>query len=338
MKIIHQADNDGLCAAAIIGTEFSNPFSPIKSNDYIVYDNECNIDDSIDITPDEKIYIIGITLEESIYNFIIKIIKMGGNIIHIDHHIDSTHFYESLSSNDIIKTNQHYKHLFRNDICTGLLVWVYCHMSDYDKERCDVISFDFENNWNHFMIHNTEYLIPPVLRYINDKVIQMNYFRETDDFIEGLSIEEDLSVRSAIWTQLLYNWSARIISDYIKRGQIVRRYLKKLYIRDMKNSYESNILSPYSMICINSPSRNLNIFKDVFDPIGENDTNKKNYDIGCLYNYDGKNDIWNYVFYINSNDPKIYDVISDKIIKNFRINNDSVIEFCLDHMIFRNDK
>lgn len=310
MKIIHHIDNDGFCAAAIAGTELSNPFSPMTTEDYIPYNHGYEIDPEFKVSENERVYIVDIALSEPIHGFIKKILEMGGIVIHIDHHKSGMDLYKSIPSDDIIKISPHYKHLFRNGVCGALLTWVYCHMSDDEKENCDNVSFDFEDNWNHFMLGHVEYAIPPALRYVNDRDVWLKYFPETDDFTEGLRLEEDLSPRSAVWTQLLYNWSPRIISDYIRKGQVIQQYLKVQYKHLLNKSHEESDIFPCSMICVNSPIGNSAIFGDLLKPV-EEESDENHYDVGCVYHYNGKTGLWEYSFYSDNNGPKVNELLKD---------------------------
>lgn len=309
MKIIHHTDNDGFCAAAIVGTELANPFAPMLPEDYIPYNYGYTIDPNFAVNPGERVYIVDVSLSKPIHDLVIKILNDGGFVIHIDHHKSGIDYYDNIPETDVIKANGHYKHLFRNGVCGALLTWVYCHMTEPQKEECDNVEFDFEDNWNHFVIGTTEYSIPPALRYINDRDVWLKYFPETDAFTEGIRLEEDLSPRAPIWTQLLYNWSTRIISDYINRGSVVLQYLRSTYKHLIKRAHTSDIL-PCSMLCVNTSIKNSELFGNLLKPVNE-EPDKRRYDVGCIYSYNGAIGLWEYSFYSDKNGPKVNELLEE---------------------------
>lgn len=322
MKIIYNDNIDGLCASSIISTEFSNPFAPMSTDDFI--SGKYHIPEDIKIGANETVYIIGIELNKASYEIISKLINMDCHIIHIDNHKSSQSFYnDTISSID----NNYYKHLFRDDGCNTLLTWVYVNMNDEEKYNCHDIHIDFEYNWNHFVIDSREYVNPPVIRYINDKTMHLNYFSETNNFIKGISIE-DLSPKSIIWSQLIYNWNSSIISNYINKGQIINQYLK-VFFTDCVNRSFSHVLenSSNSVLCVNSVIDDPDLFSDIIKPMKEDDAGIDHYDIGCIYSYNGRLDIWEFSLYTYSDEINMVEWARNCLTENVYIYGDEDTAF-----------
>lgn len=322
MKIIYNDNIDGLCASSIISTEFSNPFAPMSTDDFISV--KYPITGNIGIDTNETVYIVGIELNKTSYEIISKLINMDCHIIHVDNHKNSQSFYDNMISSI---DNNHYKHLFRDDVCNTLLTWVYVNMNDDEKHECHNIHIDFEYNWNHFVIDSREYVIPPVIRYINDKTMHLNYFSETNNFIKGISLE-DLSPKSIIWSQLIYNWNSNIISNYISKGQFVNQYLKMYFTDCMNKSFSPVFENSFnSVLCVNSVIDDPDLFGDIIESIKEDESEADHYDIGCIYRYNGRLDIWEISLYTYSDDINMVEWARNCLTENEYIYGDENTAF-----------
>lgn len=295
MKCIHHNDADGLCAAAIVKNELANDFMHVNESDFIMYNHGWTLE-LPEIKEGEEVYFVDLALDGVTFNAMKKCIEAGAHVIHIDHHIGGSRFYESMSPEGKAVYDQ-VRRFFRTDYSGTMLTWVYAAMTDKEKEDPSKVSFDITDGLTHvgFWIDNPsmkrEVAIPLAVRYIDDNDVWRHSLDESKYFalvFRSLPNEMTNPLNLDFWKEMLYASTPKRTMDLVDRGRMLFDYQDSINRSIVKNGFEYDIAG-IKCFCLNTPFGNSQIFCEKYDE----------YPMVCKFSYDGSIKKWRYTFYSN---------------------------------------
>lgn len=303
MKVFHHNDDDGRCAAAIVKRELVNVFEPLTDDDFIEYSYTGELDVP-EFKQNETVYIVDLSLDETIFNKVIKpALDVNAKITHIDHHKTTFEYLESLTDDQktiIDKVTTFYV----NGLSGTMLTWVYSLMNDTERRDPTNVNFDFTDGNTHvgFDVGTDkmrEYHIPDVIRYIDDNDVWRHEIENTKYFSIGFQSvsDEDKAPVSSIWDDLIYSSNQREASRFVNEGKIIWAYQEVQYKNNLKNSFVTYIFGE-KCLCLNTCQGNSRIFCEKFDE----------YPMVCKFGYDGSIGKWRYTFYSSDKIDNAVDV------------------------------
>jgi hypothetical protein len=292
IKIIHHIDADGLGAAAIINRELINIFNQPKIEDFIKYNHSGYLYLEYEYLEEgETIYIVDLSLDDTILEVIKNCINKRCKVVYIDHHASTNEFIDNMPDKSLFD-NPNFVFMCRIGISACLLTWVYACMTDEERENPNEITFDFTDKRDHLAFYPgtsdmREYYVPLVIRYIDDNDVWRQVLPEAKFFTCAFLMEEDKSPTSTLWDEVLYSERTKL-RNMVSDGEVIFRYETDKNASLMNKSFEHEICG-HTCLCINAIQGNSRIFGDEFNE----------YPIVCKFGYDGYNNQWVYSFYTN---------------------------------------
>lgn len=307
MKVFHHNDSDGLCAAALVGNSLAVVFDKPEKEDFVEYNYDGDIDIPDEYIKDgETVYIVDLSLSDSIYNLIKKCIDKGCKVIHIDHHQSTFKYLQSIRSTDVPK----YTHFYKEGISGAMLTYIYSCMSEEERIDPENVAFDFSDKRTHVAFnYNTpdmrEYRIPTIIRFIDDNDVWLHEIDETKYFCIAFQMEQDIAPYEEIWDKLIYGSEQRVYG-YVNDGKLIYKYQESVDKKNMSSSFEYDILGN-QCLCLNTCCcyGNSRIFGEKFEE----------YPMVCKFGYDGSIRKWRYTLYSSENREDSVDV--ETIAKKF---------------------
>lgn len=301
MKIMyHKIDNDGRCSASIIYNEFINPFAPLTEKDFIGYNYNESFDEP-EFNPEkpETIYIVDVSMDAVIYEFIKKCVDNGWKVIHIDHHASTTKFVNNLEDKTYLDKITSY---YSSDESATMWTWCFCGMDEEDRLNPSACKIDFTENYDHALIESPngtkkEIYVPIAVRYVNDQDVFRHQFEETRIFNAATFKIKDKNPWDQIWRDAVYN-EKETLRNIMGDGETVLETFKQIQDIIRRNAFEYTFDfdgEKVTAICINSPWGNSDLFGELYNE----------YPMCVKYAYDGNIKKWRYTFY--SNDETGYD-------------------------------
>ena len=322
--IVHHNDDDGRCAAFIV-RQFVLPLAKFTPADFIEYNNSGNLADKTpDIKGGDSVYIVDISLSDSVAEFINNVIDKGGYVIHIDHHASGIDYYNN--HKEIFESyGKQYKHFFKVGISGTMLTWIYAEVFDEDDLEYPMdVKFDFDDDdrrrkcckindkgepigvdGNVIGDERLIMSIPDVVRFIDDYDIFKHKIPESKYFFYGFKLVENKHPLNHIWMELFDQGSSReqneLIQNLIDKGDIIMQYRKAVDATVLKSGFMIDI-NGHEVCCLNLPEGNSMAFQEMYDYC----------DAVCKYHFDGVK-YW-YTFYSNDDGANVLELID--YIKN----------------------
>jgi oligoribonuclease NrnB/cAMP/cGMP phosphodiesterase (DHH superfamily) len=266
MKVLYHIDADGHCSGFWVAKRFND----YNKEDFIEIDYGTDIDWFSKIKKDEKVVIVDFSLEPEDMR---RLYKKTKDIIWIDHHITAINKYKDF---DIDIPGLRY-----DGIAASVLTYCY-----FFKMKDGKIDFD---------PNTMPQSAPWFTKYIGDyDVWKYEFGDETSHFILGLDCIEDQQPYDHIWTNLLDDifYTRKLIND----GVICEKYRNSIASKIRKQASFEWKFNNYKALCLNNTSGNSTYFGDEI----------KNYDLVCLFNYNGK--IWEYSFYTEKDNVDVSEI------------------------------
>jgi hypothetical protein len=238
MKIIHHNDNDGYCSAAIVNSFLTDTNNIPNESDFCVYSH------NLDFTPPEvsngeTVYIVDLSLDERIFNFIEYCVSNGAHVIHIDHHQKTLDFIEE-NHDRVDEVLSHIISFYEIGVSASLMTYAYSIMTPTQRLDPTNVNWHDGDNGKTIYIENRELTIPIAIRYVNDyDVWNWIYGDDTAYFELGLFMSPFVTKPySDEWRNLI---NIEMMSvDILKNGSIVYKYRKKLYDIALNNGFITN--------------------------------------------------------------------------------------------------
>lgn len=295
MRCIHHTDDDGLCAASIVGSLFADRI--LSDDDFIPYTHGMDLKLPDDLKEKEKWYIVDLALDEVIFSAIKQLVEAGCEVVHIDHHKSGIDYYESLSEEDQAIMNSDNVIFYWDTSCSAsLLTWIYSCMDDNERQAPAAVDWKYDERppkHSRFMLSTRPaghvMHIPQVVRYVNDWDIWEFALPDTKEFHTGFKSEPDKKPLSDTWKFLFGN--ERIgITKIINDGRANLKYEANMYEHIVKKGFEAIVHTSKGDIkafMVNSPVGDGTLF-------GER---RNEYPMCILYHYDGRMNTYKYSLY-----------------------------------------
>lgn len=286
MKIFYHTDDDGQCAAAIVYRELRNIFEPVADDDIIPYSHTGEIA-TVEFKIIEHVYIVDLSLDDTIFNKVIKpAVNAGSTVVHIDHHQTTLDYIKSMTDEDRSIMDK-VKMFYKIGLSGTMLTWVYALMNEDERMNPSEVLFDFTDGFTHVAFNvgknnMREYNIPDVIRFIDDNDVWRHELDDTKYFSLGFQMEEDKTPTAKVWDNLIYSSNSRETYAYVNNGKLLWDYQTAQNNRNMRNAFESDVFG-VKCLCLNGYG-NSRIFGDKFDE----------YPMVCRFNYDGSANKWRY--------------------------------------------
>lgn len=284
--IVHHTDADGHCAAAVARYELTNDFDSVS---YYAYNYFGDI--KTDVANGTQIYLVDISMNDNVEEFIKTSLEKGCRVVHIDHHKTSVEYY---NEHDIDNPNWIYLVHDENDdrgpVSGCLLTFVYASMNSSQKQTPMDVNYDFTELRDHFRLDPKDAddrYVPYIVRLVDDhdvwrhklnesKAFSYAYKRlpkevtdpECDDLWEAIYNEHHIMIR-----QMMLD-GERILADEKARNEILLEI----------GGFETDIFGN-SCICLNNLTAGSDQFGDKYDE----------YDMVCRFAYNGNG--WSYSLY-----------------------------------------
>lgn len=257
MKIIHHNDNDGYCAAAVVRHYLVNIYDVPTEKDFFVY-NYSNELEFPEIHEGETVYIVDLSLCDTIVKLIRYVILAGGNVVHIDHHKSTFDYLEDHP--DVKEMVGNITTLYDTHLSGALLTFLYDCMSE--EERKNPMDVDFymgeETGWR-LQVGSRFYDIPPVIRYVDDYDRWVFRLPETKMFAYGFDLfDERTKPWAHEWADILMNGN---LMGFIDAGEAIYAHKLIEWEYQMKGSHEIEF-EGHKCLCVNTTDRTSDMLGD----------------------------------------------------------------------------
>lgn len=301
MKVFHHNDADGLCAAALVRNTLATVFDKPEENDFVEYNHTGNIDLPDDyIKPGEEVYIVDLSLDDTIFKVIEECVNKGCVVTHIDHHKTTFDYMDKLSD-EMKEIMSNVTKFYKIGISGTMLTWVYSCMNEDERKCCGSVPFDFSDKRTHVAFNYDtpnmrEYRIPAVIRFIDDNDVWLHEIDETKYFCIAFQMEQDIAPYKKIWDDLIYGSEIHVYK-YVNDGKLLWKYQESINMKNLSNAFEYELLG-HKCLCLNSCYGNSRIFGEKYNE----------YPMVCKFGYDGKIHMWRYTFYSSEHRDDAVDV------------------------------
>lgn len=290
--IYHHTDMDGYVSASQI-------VEKCKNEDILDIDNiPVNYPEPDKFPyPSKKynyIYIVDVSFTEPTMKCLLKLKEYSDNIIWLDHHASSLELFKkntkTFQNNDI-------RGIIDTKVCASVICFLYKKYADDEhrnyKIKNNVLSiFDDISRGVRYDDLNplTKYNIPEWLYYVD----QWDTWKHTE-----ANIEDVLSFKYIFETHDMYNNLKLLIKNYdsiytdintglsvlMKIGKYISKYVSNENKEKQELAFEYDF-EGIKTLCINSDGNSM-LFGDKI----------KEYDMCCLFNFNGKEERWKYSLY-----------------------------------------
>lgn len=309
MKIIHHIDADGHSAASVV--YFECGFGGSDNIEFIPYNYGSGpIDlDPKNVTKGESVYIVDICMDAKIWELIQKLVNKGCPVVHIDHHASGINMWNNEIQKEISgwtpskqgKLKSKYTHYFSTEYSGALLTWFWSCMNTSERKTPEATAIDIDGTRSHFILannHGRTYMLPSVIRYIDDHDRWIHQFPETRPFITALGTMDTRPMAGIdeksmdLWNSLIYSERSGSVDRLVEAGRQMMTYRDSMNRRLQNNAFECE-LRGVKMCAINTTTGNSDVFGDKY----------KQYDAVILFGFDGKAGEWKYSIYAHDDSP-----------------------------------
>ena len=283
--ILHHTDADGYCSARIAKENLIDVFD--NNTIFIPYNYKGDGLKKIDFHDQRKLIITDLCCNAEIEELIRSGLKYGCTIIHIDHHQSGIDYYNEHMTD--LDDNKSYNKFFSTRESASMLIWVYTHMSDEQKQNAENVFFDFEDDYSHFIFDDKfPRFIPIALRYINDNDVFRNQFAESKKFTAGFygMSRKEIMPASDVWNTLIFSSIDPLTPTLIAKGDDIIKDREKQYMKIRKKAFTCTIYG-IDCVCINTSEAGSAVFGDLYNK----------HDVCVRFSYDGPERVWTYTLY-----------------------------------------
>lgn len=234
MKIFHHNDMDGRCSAAIVAYMSSEHFN---EEDFIEIDYTKMLPIE-KVKENEVVYFVDYSFTETNLNALNKLIKMGCDVVWIDHH------YSSILCEEKHPELKKIKGLRIEGISGAALTYIWCFHN--------FSSFNFSDMKTVEELCKTKFnSLPMFVKYVSDyDCWKWEYGEQTEFFKLGTHAYNTKPDTTSIWMRLLSgNDETPILSEIIQYGKVIKTYETEMNTWYRENyAFESEICGHKCMV------------------------------------------------------------------------------------------
>jgi nanoRNase/pAp phosphatase (c-di-AMP/oligoRNAs hydrolase) len=295
MKIIHHNDNDGYCSAAIVkafltGRIVDGMLLDATENDFFAYSYNLEFNKPT-VVEHETVYIVDVSLDDRIFDFIQYCVSVGANVIHIDHHKSGLDWLDAHpDSADVMNKITAF---YEIGVSASLMTYAYSCMNETELENPNVVKWDDGEQGNLLNLNGRTYSIPLCIQYVNDyDVSKWRFGKDTSHFQLGLFMTPyNNKPYEKEWLDLLTNDS--IVTNMMMDGEAAYRYRSKMHNIALNKGFVS-VVDNKAWLVVNSDFADSQLYGEYIDQ----------FDVCCCVQYYG--DKW--VYHICSGEHSNADV------------------------------
>lgn len=302
MRVIHHIDDDGLCAAAIVGNYLLDRI--VEEDDFFPYNHggELKLPEEKNLLKGETWYIVDLALDDVIFNAIEYLTTAGCRVVHIDHHQSGIDYYNSLDDTKRKIMDSDHVTMFYNTAVSGtMLTWIYSCLDFSERKNPGIYDVEFAEDYSRFIIKNAvtpkdPMYIPFVVRYVDDYDVWRFALSNTMDFHNGFMSEDDKRPFADIWKGLFTSERFNI-NPILARGKEITKFRERQYKSSQSECFESEISGIKCLVC-NEHLGDSHIFGEKINE----------YPMCVRFYYSGKDRKWKYSFYSSENGINVAEV------------------------------
>lgn len=293
MIIFHHNDPDGFLGAAIIAKNYNldprkNPQSFVAVN----YPKEWPMDK---VPKNDLVILVDVSFGANTIGQLMSICDKSKNVLWIDHHNSSMEIIEDIKN---IQGLRYFVSAFYSGSCLAYMLFntnnrkIIRLDSDYEKESYDSgiykIGYQVPGGQVTNGVDNLSKLIPDWCFYIDD----YDCWKEKDIKSCWFMLAMQNLPLGDYYDLVCMKDSKPFVENALQNGEVIYNYLMGKYERELPGSFECEI-EGIKTICSNGPGNSW-VFGSKY----------KEYDMACLFRYDGESHRWKYSLYASNESVK----------------------------------
>lgn len=246
----------------------------------------------------DTIFIVDVSFTEDTKQCLLKLKKYSKEIIWLDHHQSSV---ELMKKNKDKINEKDFKIFITTKVCASVICYLY-NQSEKESRFTDIKSI-IDNIYDNIIEGKewvdlepaTKDIIPEWIYYVD----QWDTWKHKDSNIETTiafkhtfgtydmrdNLIKQIKNDKNIYNELSTNNEKNYFKSFVSIGKFINKYVEKDNKEKLKKSFETE-LEEHSILCVNSDGNSM-VFGDKIN----------DYDMVCLYHYDGKENKWSYSIY-----------------------------------------